>query len=518
MKKILSFFTLLSFVFWGAGLFVLPVKADTSLEAGDIIKTEDSAALYYLAEDGKLYVFPNAKTYFSWFDDFSDVEVIDDEDFAEYELGGSVYYQPGSLLIKTPTSLKVYAVGFNGELRWIESEELAKRFYGENWNLLVDDVPDGFFVNYNMGESIDEEEDYDPDTLEEEAPTISHNKGFKAKKRIQKAKKRIQERRCDYLKKSVNRLQKRAERWGLEIPSLGEDFVNQCSEVDTDDDVEDEEVSEREGRFIYICKVPPGNPEAEHTIKVSKRALRAHLKTGSYIGKCDSDEEEEEDEEEDEDEEEEEECDDEEDCDDEDEDEEEDSSAPVITNIEVEAGITSATITWTTDEEADSKVEYDMDDSFEDEESSDSSDLVTEHMIELDDLEASTTYYFLVSSSDEEDNTSESELLSFTTIQEEEEDDSTGPVISELDIVIGSTTARITWTTDEESDSKVRVATESFDTTSEYETFEDDSLSLEHSILLDDLATSTMYYFLLSSSDEYDNTSESDEDTFTTLD
>ncbi|MEK7116023.1 MAG: hypothetical protein AAB879_01365, partial [Patescibacteria group bacterium] len=58
------------------GLFVasLPVHAAT-LAAGDLVKgpTDD---VYYLAMNGMRFVFPNAKSYFTWYADFSTVKTI----------------------------------------------------------------------------------------------------------------------------------------------------------------------------------------------------------------------------------------------------------------------------------------------------------------------------------------------------------------------------------------------------------------------------------------------------------
>jgi hypothetical protein len=40
------------------------------------------------------------------------------------------------------------------------------------------------------------------------------------------------------------------------------------------------------GGKVTICKVPPGNPAARHTIQVGAPAVPAHLSTGSYLGPC----------------------------------------------------------------------------------------------------------------------------------------------------------------------------------------------------------------------------------------
>jgi hypothetical protein len=41
-----------------------------------------------------------------------------------------------------------------------------------------------------------------------------------------------------------------------------------------------------DGGLVTICKVPPGNPSARHTIQVSPPAVQAHLGSGSYLGPC----------------------------------------------------------------------------------------------------------------------------------------------------------------------------------------------------------------------------------------
>lgn len=37
---------------------------------------------------------------------------------------------------------------------------------------------------------------------------------------------------------------------------------------------------------VIVCEVPPGNPASRHEICVSKNAVAAHLKNGSYLGSC----------------------------------------------------------------------------------------------------------------------------------------------------------------------------------------------------------------------------------------
>jgi len=156
LKKVFS--TAVSFVtiMWsvGAGALAFPVSAQAAtLNAGDLIKAS-GPAVYFYAADGKRYVFPDEKTYFSWFVDFSSVKSITDAELAAITIGGNVTIRPGTKLVKITTDPKTYAVTKCGTLHWIESESVAKALYGDAWATRVVDVPDSFFVNYTIGSSI----------------------------------------------------------------------------------------------------------------------------------------------------------------------------------------------------------------------------------------------------------------------------------------------------------------------------------------------------------------------------
>jgi hypothetical protein len=155
-KKVFSSFVSLTTIVWsvGVGALALPnVASAATLSAGDLIKAS-GPALYYYAADGKRYVFPNEKTYFSWYTDFSSVKTISDADLAAIAIGSNVTIRPGTKLVKITTDPKTYAVTKCGVLHWIESEAVAKALYGDAWNTRIVDVPDGFFVNYTVGSSV----------------------------------------------------------------------------------------------------------------------------------------------------------------------------------------------------------------------------------------------------------------------------------------------------------------------------------------------------------------------------
>jgi hypothetical protein len=111
-------------------------------------------AVYYCGADGKRYVFPNDRVYFSWYADFSAVKIISDIDLAKIPLGGNITYRPGVKMVKAQSDPKVYAVAQGGVLRWISSEAVAVHLYGADWNKEIDDIPDSFFADYKVGEPL----------------------------------------------------------------------------------------------------------------------------------------------------------------------------------------------------------------------------------------------------------------------------------------------------------------------------------------------------------------------------
>ena len=129
------------------------VHAATALQDGDLIKASKSAVYYY--KGGKRYVFPTETTYKTWYSDFSKVKTISDSELADIPMGTkNVVFRPGSYLVKVTTDPKVYAVGPNGALYWIKSEDAAKKLYGNDWAKRVKDVPDAFFTNYGVSNSV----------------------------------------------------------------------------------------------------------------------------------------------------------------------------------------------------------------------------------------------------------------------------------------------------------------------------------------------------------------------------
>jgi len=134
--------------------------------------------VYYYGADSKRYVFPNEKSYFTWYTGFSNVKIITDAQLASIEIGGNVTYRPGVKMIKAETSSKVYAVEKGGVRRWVATREVAQALYGADWNKEISDIPDAFWINYTDGSVINSAADYDPAAAMTAGATINIDKGL----------------------------------------------------------------------------------------------------------------------------------------------------------------------------------------------------------------------------------------------------------------------------------------------------------------------------------------------------
>jgi hypothetical protein len=142
---------------------------------GSLIKAS-LPTVYYIGQDSKRYVIPNQKTYSTWYEDFSDVHYITDETLAAIPIGGNATYRPGIRMMKITTDQKVYAVAKGGVLRWVTSEAVAAALYGADWNQMIDDVPDSYFINYTIGADINSASDFNPAAETASSMTIDQDK------------------------------------------------------------------------------------------------------------------------------------------------------------------------------------------------------------------------------------------------------------------------------------------------------------------------------------------------------
>ncbi len=183
------------------------------------------------------------------------------------------------------------------------------------------------------------------------------------------------------------------------------------------------------------------------------------------------------------------------------------ANAPVISNVAV-TGITgiSATVTWTTDQATSSLVNYGTTTAYGSSSTLNTA-LVTSHSVTITGLSAGTLYDFDVVSANSAGTPSTSPNSTFTTVN-------ATPVISNVAVSsIGSTSATVTWTTDQATSSLVH-----YGTTTAYGSSStlNSTLVTSHSVALTGLSISTLYDFDVVSTNSVGTPATSANFTFTT--
>ncbi len=186
-----------------------------------------------------------------------------------------------------------------------------------------------------------------------------------------------------------------------------------------------------------------------------------------------------------------------------------DVSAPVINALVAGAATSSATLTWHTDENAKSMVYVStsspvMSGALGVMALTDAS-MIMNHSAMVLGLGASTTYHAIVTATDASGNTSTSSEVTFTT---NPTPDSIAPVFSAVASSTGTSTAHITWTTNELSTSRAYVSTTTGFGIGDagVTVMTNPLLTLSHVIDLSGLSASTTYYVRLESKDPSNNT------------
>jgi plastocyanin len=178
-KKLLSALSVASMLATTLAPIATHAATTTAFGPGDLIKGTTVTTVYYFAPDGRRYVFPNEKTYFTWYKDFTTVKTIPDGLLQTLPLGRSnVTYRPGVKMVKITTDPKTYVVDQGGVLRHVGSEQLAETLFGLSWKNRIDDVPDAYFTNYKVGTAIQTASDYSPAGVMTNTTTIAQDKQF----------------------------------------------------------------------------------------------------------------------------------------------------------------------------------------------------------------------------------------------------------------------------------------------------------------------------------------------------
>lgn len=160
------------------GIFLPLLSAHGYSGQGErLVKAAETKSVYVIRE-GKRYVFPDQRTYTSWYgNDFSKVEAVPSSEVTQYLIGGNVTHKAGAL-IKITSDPRVYEVlDANGTIQWVPSEAQAAEKFGPQWAKLVADVSTAYFVNYQIVGEVGEHAIL-PDNLDQTPPEPTKEKGL----------------------------------------------------------------------------------------------------------------------------------------------------------------------------------------------------------------------------------------------------------------------------------------------------------------------------------------------------
>ncbi len=188
-------------------------------------------------------------------------------------------------------------------------------------------------------------------------------------------------------------------------------------------------------------------------------------------------------------------------------------SSTTVTNL----SSSTATLSWTTNELARAKVYYATTPSFPLAQASSSvrNTFLSSHSFALSGLTPATTYFYVTEARDVWGNTATSSYQSFTTAPGP---DLTPPLITSLAASsISTSSASVTWTTNEPATSRVYYGTSTQIATGTTPSVFDGSYVTSHMVTLPSLLASSTYHYMVESKDGAGNTATSTEASFVTL-
>ena len=188
-----------------------------------------------------------------------------------------------------------------------------------------------------------------------------------------------------------------------------------------------------------------------------------------------------------------------------------------IRDLHVAKATSTASVTWTTSESASSEVRYSTSSSVTASSTTVSDGtLSTSHTMTLTGLTPDTTYYYVVVAKDNSGNEKDTSVLQFKTEALATVDTVPPNILFSTTFGVNRNSAHIIWITNERSDSKVWLSTSSPVSVSATTTDSVASLSYFHNIVVSGLATSTTYFYAVSSTDASGNVSATSTGSFTT--
>lgn len=155
MKKTTLFFAPLLIAASILGYSSFSSNALASSYPDDSLLTSPEHSSVYQIVNGKRSPFVNSDVYFTWHDDFSNVQEISVAELESIELGNPMPVRPNTKLIKFPLNPRVYAVTDDNFIQHIPNEQTALSLFGPDWNSNIIELPEIYYLFYMKGASLD---------------------------------------------------------------------------------------------------------------------------------------------------------------------------------------------------------------------------------------------------------------------------------------------------------------------------------------------------------------------------
>lgn len=147
-----------------------PYQLGEPISGGSLLKlpddgnpaTQNDTTVYFVDVHGVRHPFTHARIYFTWYTNFNQVQLVTPEALAALPLGSPVFFKAGRRLLKFVSDPKVYALGANGEIRWLTDEAVAQTIYGSAWSTLVEEFSASELALYTRGAPIERFGDFEP--------------------------------------------------------------------------------------------------------------------------------------------------------------------------------------------------------------------------------------------------------------------------------------------------------------------------------------------------------------------
>lgn len=133
----------------------LALGSDLISGNGYLAKLASGPAVYFVDGRGQRHLFSNEATYWSWHQGSwskQDIKTISQDEFDSLEAGVNITVRPGTNLIRFENSPRVYAVGTERDVYYLDAE-MAARLYGADYLSRTVVVQNAFETDYDrMGQ------------------------------------------------------------------------------------------------------------------------------------------------------------------------------------------------------------------------------------------------------------------------------------------------------------------------------------------------------------------------------